>query len=99
MLSNVSNPSECLGFMDALVPDVRVELFLPNRDCEGRAFPQLARVERFKSLLSELCGGHAPVLAGRSRYQPPGAAGLSEMTVVISAYLPRRVTSEMKRRL
>ena len=93
------NPSECSRFVTALVPRIKLEVSVPNMDRDGQAFPQVAHVERFQALFAELCGGHAPPLAGPGRYQPLGGAGMNEFTVIITTYLPEIVTEEMKLRL
>lgn len=99
MLANLSNPEVCSRFVAALLPNIRFEVSVPNQDCSGRVFPQLEHVCRFESLLSELCGGYAPPVAGTSRYQPQDKAGMNEFTIVLATYLPEHVTEEIGKRL
>lgn len=99
MLWNLSNPNESSRFVEALQPNIRLEVMLPNQDCDGQVFPQLVHVERFQSLFATLCGGHAPPVAGPGRYQPPGEGGMSEFTVVLKTYLPEIVTNDVRQRL
>lgn len=95
----VSNPNACTRFVGSLLPNILLEVSVPNQDCDGRTFPQLAHVARFQSLFSELCGGHAPPVVGPGRYQPPGAVAMSEYTVVLRTYLPEVVTDDVRQRL
>jgi hypothetical protein len=98
-LWTLSNPSKCSRFVAALLPNILLEVSVPNTDCDGQSFPQLVHVAQFQSLFSELCGGHAPPLGGPGRYQPPGEVGMSEYTVVIRTYLPEIVTNDVRQRL
>jgi len=88
-----------MRFLEALEPNIRFEISIPDEDCHGQAFPQLAYVARFQSLLRELCGGHAPLLSGPTPYQPEVGPSMSEFTIVIAAYMPERLSEETKRRL
>lgn len=99
MLWNLSNPNECSRFVEALLPNISLEVSLPNQDCDAQVFPQLVHVERFQSLFAKLCGGHAPPTAGPGKYQPPGERGMSEYTVVLKTYLPEILTDDVRQQL
>ena len=96
VLCNLANPAECTRFVEALAPNIRFEMSIPDQDCDCRAFPQLAYVSQFQSLLREICGGHAPLLSGPTPYQPEVGPSMNEYTVVIAAYMPECLAEETK---
>jgi len=99
VLRNLANPAECTRFVEALVPSIRFEISIPDQDCDSRAFPQLAYVSRFQSLLREICGGHAPPLSGPTPYEPEVGPSMNEYTFVIAAYMPACLEEETKWKL
>lgn len=95
----VANPTACSRLLRALVPNIGLSVFVPDQDCDGRTFPQLAHVTRLQALFAELCGGHAPPATGSGHYRRSGTSGSTEHTVVVMTYLPEVVTDGMRHRL
>ena len=93
-LWTVVDPTTCSRFLKALVPNIGLSIFVPDRDCDGQTFPQLAHVASLHALFDELCGGHAPPATGPGHYR-----GSAEHTIVVMAYLPGAVTEAVRRRL
>ena len=95
----LSNPIVCTGFIEALMPNIVIEVCVPNQDCDGLAFPQLEHVSKFHSLFAKLCGGHAPPVIGPGHYRPSGSEGSNENTIVVKACLPEVVTEGVRYQL
>jgi hypothetical protein len=89
----------CTRFVEALEPNIKFEMSIPDQDCEGRTFPQLAYVAKVQSVLREFCGGHAPLLSGPTPYEPEVGPSMNEFTVVISSYMPECLEEETTWRL
>lgn len=98
-LWQVANLEDCRRLESALVPNVGLSIFLTDRDCDGQRFPLLPRLQRLQSHFTELCGGYAPPVEGLGCYASQVNARSTEHTVVLTTYLPPRVSKAMRRRL
>ena len=98
-LEPVTNPDVCRRFRHALVPNIVVRIFVPDRERDGRALPQLKLVARIQAAFSQLAGGHSSFQTCSAEYRPDRTHGLKEQTIAIDTYLPEVVTEALREQL